>query len=84
MGHQAPGGRPAPREAFGHPAVAPLSHQSSDDAPGHDDSSPPDEAYAASKAQDANLRGGAIPPRSDLDVPRTSLAERARQALGED
>jgi hypothetical protein len=79
MDHPESRSGPAPREAFGHPAVAALREQSSDDPPGHEDYSPVDKAAAGGQARDAFDPGEALPPRSEADVPKESLAQRAEQ-----
>jgi len=81
MDHQESTGGPAPREAFGHPAVAALRVQSSDDSPGHDDYSPVEKAATGAKTQEAFAPGEALPPRSEAAVPKESLAQRIEQEI---
>ncbi len=73
-----------PREPFGHPAVARLRDQSSDDAAGHDEYDPTGGAsQAAGAGAEAQKEGEALPPMIRGDGPQESLAERAARTLGE-
>jgi hypothetical protein len=67
--------QPAPRVPLGHPALAATVNESVDDAPGFEQTA--GLSYTATSGTDR--AGGVELPPAAKDVPRESLAERARQ-----